>query len=86
MDFTPSAFMRNPSAARLRGHGPRSDVRLKSHAGTVNPQHIPWPRTIRPFLQPTLSTRGGRDGGLFPPGITDVGCLRGSLCFTIAAL
>lgn len=66
MDFPPSTFMHNPSAARLRGHDPRSDVRLKSHTGTVNPQHIPWSCTIRPFLQPTLSTRGGGMEDFFP--------------------
>lgn len=33
--------------------------RPKSQTGTVNPEHIPSPRTIHPFLQPTLSARGG---------------------------
>lgn len=81
MDFASSGFMHNPSAVM-------SDWRARlseSRTGTVDPEHIPSSRTIRPFLQPALSTRGGGSEG-FSSGITDVGCLRGSRCCTIAAL
>lgn len=57
----------------------------ESRTGMFNPEQIPSPQTIHPFLRPTLSAGGGEKEDFFP-GITDVGRLRGSLCFTIAAL
>lgn len=58
----------------------------ESRTGTINPEQIPSPHTIGPFLWPSLSAGGGGGTEDLFPGIADVGRLRGSLCFTIAAL
>lgn len=80
MDLFPSfTSARDPSAAQ-----PRSDVRLpKVTNGNGEPANTFLLLGQFPLFSGRMEEQEEEEG---PPGVTDVGRLRGSLCFTIMAL